>query len=226
MTSTDNQPGTITTFGSGSAAATPDRMRVTISIESHASTVALAYANAGRNADAVISSLRGDKVPSRDIATSGLSVRTDTTWADNRERIIGYVASTSLTVTLREIGTPASESGATGPAAVIARAVEAGGDDVRLGGLTLTVSDEESLLSRARDAAFDHALVKAQQYALRANRTLGTVLEITENTSAAPMPTPRIAFAARSEALGAAPAPIELGESELTATIRVTWQLN
>ncbi|MBL1079685.1 SIMPL domain-containing protein [Nocardia sp. 2] len=201
-------------------------MRVTVSIETHADTVALAYAGAGRHTDAVIKSLRGDNVQGRDISTSGLSVRTDTQWTDNRERIIGYIASTSLTVTLREIGSATTESATVGPAAIIARAVEAGGDDVRLGGLTLTVADEESLLSRARDAAYDHALVKAQQYANRAHRTLGPALEITENTSAAPGPVHNIAFAAKSAPMGASPVPVELGESELSATIRVTWQLN
>ncbi|MCU1470983.1 MAG: hypothetical protein JWQ39_2132 [Glaciihabitans sp.] len=230
MTSSAIDTGTITTFGAGSAGGTPDLMRVTMSIETKADTVATAYAGAGERADALIGSLRGDGVPGRDISTSGLSVRTETVWTEgNREQIVGYVASTSLTVTLREIATPsgADKGNANGgPAAIIAHAVDAGGDDVRLGGLTLTVSDPESLLTRARDAAWDHALDKAQQYAARAGRALGPVLEITENTFGPSTPMPRIAFAAaKSDMGGAPPIPMELGESELSATIRVTWLL-
>ncbi|MEV6768673.1 SIMPL domain-containing protein [Nocardia sp. NPDC051030] len=225
MTSSEATTGTITTYGSGSASATPDIMRVTVSIETHADTVALAYSRAGERTDSVIQSLRGDNVQPRDISTSGLSVRTNTVWTDNnREKIIGYVASTSLTVTLRDLS--AKTTDATGPAAIIAHAVDAGGDDVRLGGLTLTVDDEESLLTQARDAAWDHAKSKADQYATRSGRTLGTVLEITENTSD-PMPVPRIAFAAAKRSMDAGGSvPVELGESELSATVRVTWQLN
>lgn len=224
MSSTGNDAGTITTFGSGSASATPDLMRVSISVEKKADTVASAYAGAGERTDAVIQSLRGDKVPPRDISTSGLTVRTETVWTEaNREQVVGYVASTSLTVTLRNVVAGDAQGG---PAVIIAHAVDAGGDDVRLGGLNLGVADEEKLLTRARDAAWDHALAKAEQYAARAGRALGTVVEITENTSGPSTPMPRIAFAAKSAPMNDASIPVELGESELSADVRVTWQLS
>ncbi|WP_067540957.1 SIMPL domain-containing protein [Nocardia crassostreae] len=223
MSSGASSLGSITTFGSGSPSATPDVMRVTISVETRAESVGPAYAAAGQRTDAVVKVLRADGVQPRDISTSGLSVRTETVWTDgNREQLVGYIATTSLTVTLRDIG---KSSGNGGPAEIIAHAVDAGGDDVRLGGLTLTVSDEESLLTRARDAAWDHALAKAEQYAARAGRTVGPVLEITENTSGPSIPTPRMKFAAENAYAAAAPIPVELGESELSATVRVTWQL-
>ncbi|MEU6581491.1 SIMPL domain-containing protein [Nocardia sp. NPDC046763] len=227
MTS-ENAIGTITIIGSGSASATPDIMRVSISVETHADTVATAYARAGERADAVISSLRADGVAGRDITTSGLTVRAETVWAEgNREKLVGYIAGTALTVTLREIGGPGGEAKPAadgGPAAIIAHAVDAGGDDVRLGGLTLTVADEESLMVRARDAAWDHALGKAEQYAFRASRRLGSVIEITENVSG-PAPAPRIAFAANKVAAPGGAVPVELGESELSTSVRITWQL-
>lgn len=203
-------------------------MRVTISIESREDTVAAACSRAGERSDAVVGTLRADGVRPGDIATSGLSVRTETIWTENnRERITGYIASTALTVVLRDIGA----SGAvaeyeTAPATVIAHAVDAGGDDVRLGGLTLTVSDAESLLVEARDAAWDNAIAKATQYASRAGSVLGPVVEITENTSTpTPMPQAYAMAAKRVGPGGGADMAIELGESELSATIRVTWQL-
>lgn len=217
--------GTVTTFGNGSVRATPDLMRVTISIESHASKVALAYGRAGERMAAVTAALRGDGVPATDIATSGLSVRTETVWTEGQgSRITGYVATTDLTVALRNIGEDADP----GPATIIANCVDAGGDDVRLGGLTLTFADQEGLLAEARDAAWDNALAKATQYAARAARTLGPVLEITENTASAPVFAPRVKLMAApvAEGFGASPVPVELGESEISATIRATWQLD
>ncbi|MET8425610.1 SIMPL domain-containing protein [Nocardia sp. NPDC004860] len=227
MTS-ESATGTITIVGSGSASATPDIMRVAIAVETRADTVAAAYARAGEHADAVISSLRADGVAGRDITTSGLTVRAETVWTEgNREKLVGYIAGTALTVTLREIAGPGGEAKPAtdgGPAAIIAHAVDAGGDDVRLGGLTLTVTDEESLMVRARDAAWDHALGKAEQYVFRAGRRLGPVLEITEDVSG-PAPTPRIAFAASKMAAPGGAVPVELGESELSTSVRITWQL-
>ncbi|MEU7629316.1 SIMPL domain-containing protein [Nocardia sp. NPDC049220] len=219
----DSRAGTVTTFGHGTVNATPDLMRVTISIESRASTVALAYREAGERVAAVARSLRSDGVAGAAIATSGLSVHTETVWTEGQgNRITGYLAGTALTIALDDIGEDADP----GPATIIANCVDAGGDDVRLGGLTLTFADQESLLIRARDAAWHNAFAKAQQYADRARRVLGKVLVITENTAAAP-PVPRARpTSAPMEAYRAAAIPVELGDSEISASICVTWQLD
>ncbi|MBB5915292.1 hypothetical protein BJY24_004204 [Nocardia transvalensis] len=223
MTDDRHHPATVTTFGHGTATGTPDLMRVSISIETRASTVALAYGQAGTRTAAVTGALRADGVGSADIGTSGLSVRTETTWTEGTgSRITGYVATTELTVSLR---TDRVDVGHPDPATVVAHAVEAGGDDVRLGGLTLTFADTEALAAEARDAAWADAHAKATQYAARAARTLGSVLEITENTTAAPSPLPRADFKL-AMAAPAAPVPVEYGESQLSATLRATWLLD
>ncbi|MEV5651739.1 SIMPL domain-containing protein [Nocardia sp. NPDC052254] len=216
------RPGTVTTFGHGSASATPDRMQVSISVETRAQSVALAYGRAGERTAAVTGALRADGVAAADIATTGLSVRTETTWIENEgNRITGYVATTSLTIGLR---IPAASGAAADPAAIIARAVAAGGDDVRLGGLNLTVADQAELLIRAREAAWDDALDRARRYAARAQRDLGPVLEITENTAAAPEPRGEIRFMA-ARAVDT-PVGVEYGEQQVGADLRVTWQLD
>ncbi|WP_040791130.1 SIMPL domain-containing protein [Nocardia paucivorans] len=215
--------GTVTVVGHGHARQTPDLLRFVVTVETRASKVALAYERAGQRMAAVLAALRSDGVSDADIGTTGLSVRTETVWSqDGGTRITGYVASSALTVTLRESSGGAARPD---PAAIIAHCVEAGGDDVRLGGLTFTFADEEALLARARDAAWDSARAKAEQYAHRAGRRLGPVLEITENTASAP---PTVTPVARTLAAPAGPeaVPVESGEGELSATIRVTWQLD
>ncbi|AVH23079.1 SIMPL domain-containing protein [Nocardia cyriacigeorgica] len=215
--------GAVTTFGHGTVRATPDLMRVTLSVESRASKVALAYGRAGERVSAVTDSLRSYGVPSTDITTSGLSVRAETVWVEGGgNKVTGYLATTSLTITLRDIGEDADP----GPATIIAHCVDAGGDDVRLGGLELTVADPDAVLGAARDAAWDDAKAKAKQYAARAGRTLGAVIEITEDTST-PVPVPRPRMRGATEiAYAAAAVPVELGESELAADLRVTWELD
>ncbi|MGN2637112.1 SIMPL domain-containing protein [Nocardia takedensis] len=215
---------TVTTFGHGSVRAVPDLMRVTVSIESRAERVALAYGRAGERITAVSAALRAAGVADVDIATSGITVRTETVWTEGKgNRITGYVAGTDLTVVLRDIGEDADP----GPAAIIADCVEAGGDDVRLGGLALTVADQAGLLALARDAAWDDALAKAARYAARAARTLGPVLEITEDTHSAPVGPRLMAVSAPLEGVArAAAVPVERGESEITADLRATWHLD
>ncbi len=216
---------TVTMFGQGSVRATPDLIRVTVSVESRAGQVGAAYTRAGQRVAAVTDSLRGHGVAAADIATSGLSVRTETVWDERQgNRITGYLASTDLVVALRDIG----EDAEPGPAAIIAACVDPGGDDVRLGGLVRTVADQAGLLARARDAAWDDALAKAERYAGRAGRALGAVLEITEHTGAMPQYAPKLraVSAPMGESFAATPVPVELGESEITASVRVTWQLD
>ncbi|MFC4126788.1 SIMPL domain-containing protein [Nocardia rhizosphaerae] len=213
----------ITMIGQGGVRAAPDLIRLTLSVESRAATVAAAYGRAGERVEAVVAALRTAGVREVDMATSGLSVRTETVYTDNgRSEIAGYLATTGLSVSLRE------DSG-TDPAVTVAAAVTAGGDDVRLGGLGRGIADPEPLLAQARDAAFDDAKAKAEQYAARAGVSLGTVLQITEDTA---VPLPR-AYDVSAEmgapmlmAKASSPVPVVPGETEIGATVRVTWALD
>lgn len=218
----DPRTGTVTVFGQGTVRAVPDLISVDIGVESRASTVALAYEQAGRRLTAITAALREDRVPDTDIATGLLSVRADTAWQDGVSRITGYIATSGLRITLSrsEPGTPP------GPAEVIAHAVAAGGDDARLGGLQHTFADRTRLLARARDAAWDDALDRARLYARRAARELGPVLEITEDTAApAPHAAPESGGIRMVAATASASVPVEPGEQEIAAFLRVTWQL-
>ncbi|MFD5179503.1 SIMPL domain-containing protein [Nocardia sp. NPDC058379] len=213
-----------TMVGRGTVRAVPDLLRVTLSVESRADTVAAAYGRAGDRVSAVVAALRAAGVSDADMATSGLSVRTETVYTDQgRSEISGYLATTGLSIALRE-GT------GTEPAETVAAAVTAGGDDVRLGGLTRGIADPEPLLAQARDAAFDDAKTKAEQYAARAGVSLGAVVQITEDTA---VPLPR-AYDISAEmdsapmlmARASSPVPVVPGETEIGATVRVTWALD
>lgn len=213
-----------TMIGRGSVRAVPDLIRVTLSVESRADTVAAAYGRAGERVTAVVTALRAVGVSDADMATSGLSVRTETVYTDNgRSEIAGYLASTGLSVSLRE-GT------GTEPADTVAAAVTAGGDDVRLGGLTRGIADPEPLVREARDAAFDDAKAKAEQYAARAGVTLGQVVQITEDV-ASPMPrgydiSAEMDGGPMLMAKASSPVPVVPGETEIGAVVRVTWALD
>ncbi|SEM31909.1 SIMPL domain-containing protein [Rhodococcus maanshanensis] len=210
---TAQMKSSVTVLGHGSAAATPDIMRITVSVEVRSQEVTGAFERAGHTARSVSEALREAGVSPADVATTGLSVHADTVWQENQgQQVVGYIASTTLSVTLRDLSTPGQ---------IIADCVGAGGDDVRLGGLELGISDQAGLLSRARDAAFADALAKARQYAALSGRELGKVVEVSEDVDSPPMPRPMVrAMKASADAM-----PIERGETELSATVRVRWTL-
>jgi uncharacterized protein YggE len=86
----------------------------------------------------------------------------------------------------------------------------------------MAIDEPEPLLVAAREAAFADAKDKAEQLAQLAGRRLGTVLRIAEDSGydVYPRATRKgLAVAAMSAV------PIEAGEDELQARIRVTWQL-
>lgn len=199
--------------GTGWAEAAPDLMLVSIAVECRAESAAEAYAAAGKGLAVVGSVLRSRGVAPDDIRSAGLSVRADLAWRDGEgQRLVGYVASSSLAVRLRDLGSAS---------AAVSEAVRAAGDNVRLNNLTLVISDDSEVRAQARDAAWQDALRSAGQYAALASASLGRVLSVTDR-QAAPGPVPLAGLQRAS----AADAPsVEPGANWVEAAVTATWEL-
>jgi uncharacterized protein YggE len=145
--------------------------------------------------------------------TSGLYISPEFVWREGEgQHVAGYVASSVLTVRVRLM---------TAASAVIAAAVGAGGDDVRLNGLELGFADESAVLARAREAAWQDALAAAEQYASLASARLGAVVSIAEHPlSSGPVPVARLERAVAADALS-----VEAGHASLGASVTVAWEL-
>jgi uncharacterized protein YggE len=204
---------TITVSGSGSAEAVPDLLTLSIGVECRRDDVGAAYADAGRIGSGLAAVLRQHGVDDPDITTSGLNVRADVVWKEGHgQTVTGYVASSMLAVRLRNIA---------GSSEVIAAAVAAGGNDVRLNGLQLGFADPAAVTARAREAAWLDALTTARQYAALAGAELGAVVSVTQQQHAgAPVPLAKMQRAMAAEAIG-----IEAGESSVSAAVSVVWEL-
>ena len=160
-----DSPRTISVTGSGSAEAAPDLLTLSIGVECRREDVGAAYGEAGRVSAAITAALRGHGVADPDITTSGLNVRAEVNWQEGRGQVVsGYLASSVLSVRLRELGTSSE---------VIAAAVAAGGNDVRLNGLELGFADPAAVAARAREAAWQDALTTAGHFASLAGASLG-----------------------------------------------------
>jgi len=204
----------ITVAGTSAVAGTPDTLRLDLSVVATGPSVKAALAKANGSADAVQKSLLGNGVARKDLQTSGLSITpTYTSTRGGTARLTGYQVSESVTARLREL----SRAGD-----AIGKAVQAGGNAVRVNGISLDLEDTGLLVSKARDKAFADAKAKAEQYAKAAGRSLGDVESIAENV-ASPSPIP---FSMEPDAAKlSSSVPIQPGSQEVSVTVTVVFAM-
>lgn len=204
---------TVTVTGSGTAEAVPDLLTVSIGVECRREDVGAAYAAAGQASAGISAVLREHGVGDQDISTSGLNVRADVVWKEGQgQTVSGYVASSILSVRLRDVA---------GSSEVIAGAVAAGGNDVRLNGLDLGFADAAGVTAQAREAAWQDALATATLFASLAGTELGPVVSVTQQPGpSGPIPVAKMQRAMAVESVG-----IEAGQSSVSATVEVVWEL-
>ncbi|MFJ5955821.1 SIMPL domain-containing protein [Paenarthrobacter sp. NPDC092416] len=203
----------ITVTGTASAGAVPDLVTLTLGVETRSGTAAKAYDDAGRAASAVAAALHGAGLQNRDVRTNGLNLRAELVWVEGQgQKVTAYVASTNLQVGVRAHADAPS---------VIAAAIAAGGDAIRINGIEQGFADASAVTAQAQQAAWQDALARAQQYAELASARLGPVISISQlPTHGAPIPVGGLARAYAAEAV-----PVEAGESSVSASVTVQWEL-
>jgi uncharacterized protein YggE len=198
--------------GTGRTSGTPDVLRVTLGVNVHRSDVSSAMQAANTRQAKVRSSLRKHGVAEKDLQTSDVSVYPD---FDNHGRPNGYRVSETLTAKLRDL----KKAGQ-----AISDAVQAGGDEATVQGVSFSLEDNADLLKQARDAAFADAQAKAERYAQLAKRSLGEVQLVAETSNPQlAQPVPFAYDAARASALKEVP--IDAGTSDVSVTVTVRWAL-
>lgn len=203
----------ITVAGTAGVAGTPDTLRLDLSVVATGPSVKAAMAKANGSADAIQKSLLGNGVAKKDLQTSGLNITPTYTYPRGTQRLTGYQVSESLSARLREL----SRAGD-----AIGEAVEAGGNAVRVNGISLDLEDTGLLVSKARDKAFAEAKAKAEQYAKASGRSLGDVESIAENV-ASPSP---IRFSMEQDAAKlSSSVPIQPGSQEVSVTVTVVFAM-
>lgn len=217
MTTLDSaSASTVTVTGRGTVSAAADIARLQLSAQAQRPSVQEAIDATSTAVTAVRDVLKQWAIEPKDAPTGRISVSTHEVWENNASRIAGYTAEHRLTVTVRSLDTVGQ---------VIADVVDAAGDSLRIHGIEFTVEDQSALATAARDIAFADARDVAAQYAEAADRSLGAVLAIAEGGGHDVTPLPKgraVAFAAMADAENV---PVEPGAQDVTATVRVTWEL-
>ena len=212
-------PRTIVMAGHGTAVGVPDELKFSLAVSATRSDVATAMADSTRSMRTVLAALKKLDVSGKDIATTGLSIDPVYDYSSNTERLTGYVVNQRARVTVTDL---------TRAGKAMSAAASAGGNAVRISGISLDIADRAKLLAKARASAVADATAKAKEYAEATGQRLGSVTSLKEVSAPAPaVPTDSgmldgLASAYRSAAKAV---PIRAGQQDLDVRIQVVWSL-
>ena len=134
-------------------------------------------------------------------------------YSGNNPRLIGYDASNTVQVTVRDL---------TKAGPVIDAATEAGANVVN--GISFRVADQSAVEDQARTAAMNDAKAKATTLASAGGVTITGIIAISELS--APTPTPYPFAVAGVAADSRVSTPVQGGNVELTVSVSVVYAIN
>ncbi|MGH3382993.1 MAG: SIMPL domain-containing protein [Nocardioidaceae bacterium] len=207
---------TIAMTASGEATAVPDQLSFGISVRTRADDISAALDRANRTTRRVLQALSEYGVAKKDVQTTDLSIHPVRTRKSKDHPVVTrYAVAQDQQVLVRSF----ADAGK-----AVSAAVEAGGNAVRVHGLTLKVGNTDELIKDARDQAVAAATEKAEQYAAATGRSLGDVTQIRE-VGAKPRPYGYEEQSGSLDAVRLSKVPISAGSEQLRVTVSVVWDL-
>lgn len=216
-TTVNNQPtetSGITVSGHGEVQVPPDIAYVTMGVQTTAKTVADARESAANAADALVSSVKKNGVDSKDIQTSGLYIQPNYEYSSKSPTLTGYTVTNTVTVKVRKLDSISK---------VLDDAIAAGGDAVRLQGLTFSVDDADKAKQDAREKAMADAKAKAEQLAKLGDVSLGAPVTISETQGSSTVS--KDAALVPAQTGGGSSTPVEIGTNKITVDVSVRWAI-
>ena len=202
--------------GMGEVMAIPDMAIVRLGVEIEGDTVQAAMDKAATAMDSVVATLRANGVAEKDIQTQWFNIYPMRNWTEREETIVGYQVSNTVSVEVREVD-------ATGR--IIDAVAKAGGDLIRINGVSFTIDDPSKYYAEARAEAVGDATEKAQQLADHAGVQLGAPFYISEGGGYTPTPI-YMDYAMRSYEGSSVPTtPINPGETEIMLTVQMAFAI-
>ncbi len=205
--------------GESKVTVVPDVAILSLGVQAQDTTVMQAQNAASTSMTAVVSELKAGGVAEKDIKTQYFNIQRITRWDNDRQQEIeiGYRVSNSVTAKIRSV----ADIGM-----IIDAAVKAGGNYIRIDGISFTVDDPAPYQKDAREKAMADAEAKAKQLADAANVKLGDPTYINESGGYIPVPLIRQAYAEAAPVPAPAPTPpISPGETEITLNVQVVYSI-
>ncbi len=205
---------TIVVVGEGSARVNPDTAVLNVGLETRADTAGEALSQVTERSAAVLAAAKAQGTADDDLQTLGLSLFPQ--MDHQARRVVGYVATYSVALRLRDVANAA---------AVVDAVSQAAGDCLRLGGFHLSTTATGAARAEAGARAVEDARRRAEHLAEAAGVRVGRVTAITEARAVTTVPGPRMhRMVAASSPAGAA-VPIEAGSEQLSAQVTVRFEI-
>ena len=215
----------ISVLGESTISVKPDIAILDIGVETFAESVALARQFAAKEMGSVISTLKKQGVDDSDIQTSRLNISPSYDYEEimvrgkrtGRQVLTGYFVNNVVKVRIREL----EKAGE-----VIDKTASAGGDSIRINGISFTVDDLSPYKVLLRKGAVEDSLVKANHYATESGVTLGPLISLSEPSAPAIQSFQKdMAFGMRamSESI---PTSVSGGELDIHHSIYATFAIN
>ncbi|MDQ6438175.1 SIMPL domain-containing protein [Mesorhizobium sp. LHD-90] len=210
------QPPRIVVIGEGESAIAPDLAMLSLSVMREAKTAREAMDASNAAMAAVIAAVKAAGVADRDLQTGGLQINPRYNYVSKPDgtqegELVAYQVSNTLSIRVRDLAKTGE---------IIDKALELGVNQG--GGVSFANEDPSKALTEARKLAVKNAMEKARTLSEAAGVDLGRVLEISDQTYAAPpMPITAKAF----DRAGAESVPIETGENSYKVQVTVTFEL-
>ena len=205
--------------GQGEAMAIPDIAELRLGVEAQAETVSEAQTQARVAMDEVMQVLEDKGIDEKDIQTQRFSIYPVTRWIQEKdeEEIIGYRVTNIVLAKIRDVDKAGD---------IIDAVADAGGDLVRIQGISFSVDDPTPYYEEARAEAMKDAKSKASQLADLADVKLGKPTYISEG--AVYLPTVTRDFNEAGMAPMPAPVPetsISPGEQKITLNVQIVYAI-
>lgn len=209
----EDLPRQINVSGEGRIEAAPDMATITLGVTNESEEAKAAMDATSEAVARILERIGALGVAPRDMQTRSLTL--SPVWSDRdlsegeRARITGFVASNTVTVRIRDLGSLGG---------VLDAVIADGANDFR--GLQFALQDPEPLMDEARRAAVADAMAKAALLAESAGVTLGALRSITEHGGGRPMPMMAMEAAARGASM-----PIAAGEVTVEASVSMVFDI-
>ena len=166
----------LTVQGSGQGSGTPDVLTAVFGFSTTAGSSAAALSQNNAKVALALQALSANGVAARDTQTTGLNLSAQYAYPHGVATLTGYQATQTVSAVLRH---PSTEG------AAIDAVVTATGNAAQISSLTFSFADPGAVQDRARTAAVHQAVAHAQAMAAAADRKLGPVCSLTDDTQPA-----------------------------------------
>lgn len=197
----------ITVTGQGNVSAPPDLMRLQAGVEVRRPTAGEAFKAARTAAAKLTKALLRAGLAEKDLRTSELSLGPE---YENYPKIVGYRATQGFEAIVRDLA----------KADKVIDAAAGVGEEARLNGISFEISNQNAILTEARQAAVADATAKAAHYAKLTGRKLGRIVSVSEENG------PGRGSIPLSKAMAAVDqAAVSPGQQSLGVTVTVVFAL-